>query len=195
MELKLKSDVKRRKQFFTGVSFSHPAKMAMGLQEFLFDRYSKPGDIVLDPMAGSGTVLIGALMGRHIICVELEPKFIKMCEDNWAKLQTMPLYLGTEKRGWARILQGDARDLEQVLGSLPNTKNKANTTSSEVGLEATLEPADCIITSPPYAETIGRDAKYYENINTENKRRALAMYGKQLPSYSANPDLIISSPP
>ena len=35
MELKLKSDVKRRKQFFTGVSFSHPAKMAMGLQEFI----------------------------------------------------------------------------------------------------------------------------------------------------------------
>ena len=73
--------------------------MAMGLQEWLFETYSKPGDIVLDPMAGSGTALIGALMGRHIVCVELEPKFIKMCEDNWAKIQTMPLYLGTEKRG------------------------------------------------------------------------------------------------
>jgi len=170
MELKLRSDVKRRKQFFTGVSFSHPAKMALGLQEWLVETYSKPGDTILDPMAGSGTVLIGALMGRHIICVELEPKFVKMCEDNWAKIQTMPLYLGTEKRGWAIIKQGDARNLEGIL-------------------------ADCIITSPPYAETIGRDAKYYEDIDTENKRRALGMYGKQLPSYSANPDLIISSPP
>ena len=41
MELKLKSDVKRRKQFFTGVSFSHPAKMALGLQEWLVETYSK----------------------------------------------------------------------------------------------------------------------------------------------------------
>jgi len=31
------------------MSFSHPAKVAIGLQEFLIDRYSKPGDIILDP--------------------------------------------------------------------------------------------------------------------------------------------------
>ena len=41
MEIKLKSDTRRRKQTFTAKSFAHPAKMALGLQEFLIDRYSK----------------------------------------------------------------------------------------------------------------------------------------------------------
>jgi len=45
---------------------------------------------------------------------------------------------------------------------------------------------DAVISSPPYAETVGRDAKYYEKIDTANKKRALEMYGKQLPSYTAN---------
>jgi hypothetical protein len=66
---------------------------------------------------------------------------------------------------------------------------------------------DKIITSPPYGEAIGRDAEYYEKIDTANKKRAIEMYGKQLPSYAdnnpdnignlryGNIDTIITSPP
>ena len=182
MELKLKSDTRRRKQFFTGASFSHPAKLALGLQEWLFETFSRPGDIVLDPMSGSGTALIGALMGRHIILVELEPRFIKMCEDNWAKIQTMPLYLGTEKMGNALILQGDARNLEGIL-------------------------ADIVITSPPYADTdptyftTGSIAKMSEGFKRGEGRRKLVKdegYGEtegQIGDLPYGVDAIITSPP
>ena len=42
------------------------------------------------------------------------------------------------------------------------------------------------IESLPYEEAIGRDYKYYEKIDTKNKKRAMEMYGKQMPSYTDN---------
>lgn len=128
MELLFKSDTKARKICFTSESFKHPAKMILPLQVWLIKKYTNPGDIILDPMAGSGTVLIGTLLDRNIICVELEEKFCKIIEDNWRKLKQIGLR-AEYKMGWAKILQGDARNLEGVL-------------------------ADTIITSPPYEATI-----------------------------------------
>ena len=116
MELRLKSDTANRKRFFTAGSFSHPAKCHLGLLEWIVLEYSREGDVILDPMLGSGTTLYAILLGRSVIGVELEGKFVKMAEDNLKKLNQMPLYLGTTQRGQAIIKQGDARDLEGVLG-------------------------------------------------------------------------------
>ena len=38
-ELSFSSDTKHRKQFFTGMSFSHPAKMVLPLQLWLIENY------------------------------------------------------------------------------------------------------------------------------------------------------------
>ena len=41
----------------------------------LIDRYTKPGNLVWDPFAGSGTVLLAAyLLGRRAIGYEIDPE-------------------------------------------------------------------------------------------------------------------------
>jgi len=87
-------------------------------------------------MAGSGTILVACSMGRNVICVDLEDKFVKMMEGNWQKIQQRGPQMGY-KMGTARIMQGDSRNLEGLL-------------------------CDSIITSPPYGEALsgGGIAKY-----------------------------------
>jgi len=124
MELTFRSDTKHRKQYFTGMSFSHPAKLVLPLQLWLIDKYTKPGELILDPMAGSGTILVACMMGRHVVTVELEEKFVAMQKGNWEKIKQRGPMMGYEM-GQATILQGDARYMRGIL-------------------------ADKIITSPPY---------------------------------------------
>jgi len=123
-ELILKSDTKQRKQWFTDESFSHPAKMSLPLQQWIIENYTKPGETILDPMAGSGTILVACSAGRNVIAVELEQKFVDMMKGNWEKVRQRGVQLGSEM-GECQIIQGDARQLEGLL-------------------------VDKIVTSPPY---------------------------------------------
>ncbi len=85
----------------------------------------REGDIVLDPMAGSGTILVACSLGRNVIAVELESKFIDIMKGNWEKIKQRGAQLGYTF-GQAQIICGDARQLEGLL-------------------------VDKIVTSPPYA--------------------------------------------
>ena len=114
MELVFGVDTKHRKEWFTGISFSHPAKMSLPLQLWIIENYTKPGDTILDPMAGSGTVLVACSLGRNVIAVELEPKFVEIMKGNWEKIKQRGPQLGYSM-GQAQIIQGDARNLEDIL--------------------------------------------------------------------------------
>jgi len=114
MELKFKADTKQRKEWFTGVSFSHPAKMSLPLQLWIIENYTKPGDTLLDPMAGSGTILVACSLGRNVIAVELEAKFIEIMKGNWERIKQRGPQLGYQM-GECQIIQGDARNLENIL--------------------------------------------------------------------------------
>jgi len=114
MELVFGVDTKHRKGWFTGISFSHPAKMSLPLQLWIIENYTKPGDTILDPMAGSGTVLVACSLGRNVIAVELEPKFVEIMKGNWEKIKQRGPQLGYSM-GQAQIIQGDARNLEDIL--------------------------------------------------------------------------------
>lgn len=141
-------DTKERKKYFKAASFAHPAKMHLSLQIYLIEHYTKPGDTILDPMAGSGTILFACTLGRNVVCVELEDKFIKMQQDNYKKIRSLGPMLGFQM-GEARILQGDARNLNGLL-------------------------ADEIVFSPPYAEAQTGDKR--KSINQTIKA---TMNGKQ----------------
>ena len=104
--------------------------MSLPLQIWLIEHYSKPGDIILDPMCGSGTILVACSLSRNVIAVELEKKFVEMTEGNWKRVQEVGPELG-HSMGWAIIRQGDARQLAGVL-------------------------ADVVIFSPPYSDVIRR---------------------------------------
>lgn len=75
--MKLRPDKPLRSRWFAPEAMQHPAKGHLGLWWELFERYTQPGQWVLDPMAGIGSSLIGALMGRNVVCVELESHFLR----------------------------------------------------------------------------------------------------------------------
>jgi site-specific DNA-methyltransferase (adenine-specific) len=55
---------------------------------------SQPGDVVLDPFLGSGTVgLVCREYGRHCVGIELNPQYVKMAVDRLGKAGLpLPLY-------------------------------------------------------------------------------------------------------
>lgn len=60
---------------------SYPARMHPAIAGALIAHYSAPGDALLDPFCGSGTVLIEALRaGRHATGVDLNPLAIRVAE-------------------------------------------------------------------------------------------------------------------
>jgi len=121
LTLTFKQDTSLRRRYFTPESFVHPAKMNSYMLRWIVGKYTEPNEVILDPMAGTGTTMLAATFGRNVILVELEEKFCRMCQDNWAKFVATGNALGT-----CQIIQGDARNLEGLL-------------------------VDKIITSPPYA--------------------------------------------
>ena len=60
----------------------HPAPYPPELAERLIRMFSFAGDTVLDPFAGSGSTLIGAVRsGRNSIGVEIEPKYLRLAQQ------------------------------------------------------------------------------------------------------------------
>lgn len=148
-------------------SYQHPAKGHLGLWGAIIEKYTKPGDWVLDPLAGVGSTLLAALMGRNVICLELEDWMMPLLRANWEKMQIVGPMLG-HTLGQVVIMQGDAR-------ALP------------------LEAADGIITSPPWEDYTG---KGNEDLEWHRKRRGIGK-NNLLGRYSGytRPDAIVTSPP
>jgi DNA modification methylase len=111
-----------RGDLFTPESNRHPAKMAVALCYRIFEHgrkmgYWKPGDVILDPMAGIFTTgIVGATLGYRIVGIELEKHFIDLAQQNIELLkQKFPKYTI-----WTpRLIQGDARRLREVLSCQP----------------------------------------------------------------------------
>lgn len=125
----------------TPESFLHPAKMANGLTERIFDYafakgWLKPGDTVVDPFGGIGsTAIIGASRGIRVVCCELEQRFVDLAKRNFE----------LHRRTWEAcgdplpvIVQGDSRRLCEVLGPLL---------------------ADCVVGSPPFQDDLAKVSK------------------------------------
>jgi site-specific DNA-methyltransferase (cytosine-N4-specific) len=54
----------------------HPARMPLGLASFFIEFLTDPGDIVLDPFAGTNTTgYCAERLGRKWVSIEIEPKY------------------------------------------------------------------------------------------------------------------------
>jgi DNA modification methylase len=88
-------------------------------------RYSKEGDILLDPMIGGGTTAIEAkILNRNIICSDVNDLALERTKES--------LKFKVDNKSWQKIYKRDARDLSKA-------KN---------------ESIDFILTHPPYADII-----------------------------------------
>lgn len=64
---------------FTHAFHSYPARMHPRLAETLLEHVGAPGDVVLDPFCGSGTVVVEALAaGRRVIGTDLNPLAVRL---------------------------------------------------------------------------------------------------------------------
>jgi len=158
-------------------AIAHPAKMNTRLTEFLIEQFTQEGDVVLDPMAGSGqTGVVAAVHGRDAVCVDLEQKFFKWMEKARRKVerqQTLAV------KGKIKNVCGDARQLSTLLTE-----------------------ADAVVTSPPYSKT---DPTTFTNRHIGNREEPRSEYVKG-EGYSDDPsnignlrhgeiDAVITSPP
>lgn len=56
----------------------HPARMPAGLASFFVRFLTDPGDLILDPFAGSNTTgFVAELAGRRWVAIDKEPKFVR----------------------------------------------------------------------------------------------------------------------
>ncbi|MCI0402675.1 MAG: site-specific DNA-methyltransferase [Acidobacteria bacterium] len=138
-----------RGDLFCAESYKHPAKMAVQLcYRIIFEHgqrrgYWKPGDHILDPMAGIGTTgVVGASLGYDVTLVELELHFCQWALDNLSLL-----YLKLPQHGHVCLLQDDARQLRLVLAAAL----------------LTATPPDSVLTSPPYADQDLTGAAQFRN--------------------------------
>jgi tRNA G10 N-methylase Trm11 len=78
-------DVDRYK-YFVRESNEHGAKLEIRTYQWLVERYTQPGDTILDPMSGVGTVHWAATMGRNTVAIELVDRFVELQGLNIRKL-------------------------------------------------------------------------------------------------------------
>ncbi|MCR3721113.1 MULTISPECIES: TRM11 family SAM-dependent methyltransferase [Prauserella salsuginis group] len=161
------SPANQRKGRYVAGTTAHPAKMLPAVAAHAIEHYTRPGEIVFDPMAGAGTTLVEALhAGRRALAVEYEP--------HWAAIAQANLELARERghNADAQVVHGDARQLPHLL-------------PEEYHGQAAL-----VVTSPPYGpSTHGRVAtastdsadgkvhKYYHRYGNTLDRGNLANVG------------------
>lgn len=78
------------------LSAIHPAAKSLDLMRYLIRQVTDPGDLVLDPFAGSGTTgVAAALEGRRCLLIEKEPAYAKICRERVAKVLDPGLFAET----------------------------------------------------------------------------------------------------
>lgn len=100
--LRVPKPTKQEKTLESGDRNDHPTVKPLTLMSYLITLASRPGDVVLDPYAGSGTTCVAAkMLGRHFIGIEREPDYAAIARDRVAS--------AASKDAWAlRVRTTDA---------------------------------------------------------------------------------------
>lgn len=109
----------------------HPAKFPESLAQEFIEFFTKRGQVVLDPMAGTGSALVAAMRcGRHSYGVELNPAYADIARQVVAEER---LNLGEAANELtAEVITGNAAAIA------------AHAAANHI------PPVDYVITSPPY---------------------------------------------
>ena len=92
--LKFPSDASYRKSTFAEGVMEHPAKANLYLYYEECVKYlSEPGDTVMDIMAGAGSILVGARLGRQVVAIELQDHYMQLIKASAEKMGVRPILL------------------------------------------------------------------------------------------------------
>jgi DNA modification methylase len=122
--IKFPSDTAYRAEMLDPESNHHQAKANVHMIQSCIEYVSLEGDMILDPFGGTGTLMIGALVGRNITLIEISPKYHAMQRRTLEKLDS--------------IAPGCSSHISLIEGALQSVLPIPNY-------------ADHIISSPPYA--------------------------------------------
>src|SRR6266545_6451987 len=121
----------QRRGRYVPESVRHPARMLPAIAAHAIASYTRPGDLVLDPMCGIGTTLVEAVhAGRDAIGVEYESRWADIADANLARAHTRGV------AGHGAVIRGDATLLSALLPTALH---------GQVAL---------VVTSPPYGPTV-----------------------------------------
>ncbi|MFZ5821726.1 MAG: DNA methyltransferase [Chloroflexota bacterium] len=122
----------------------HPAKFPETLAQEFIEFFTKAGETVLDPMAGTGSALVAALRaGRNSFGIELNPKYAKIAK------------------------QIIAEERESLGPSIENLKSEIMIGDAGQAAQFDLPIFDYVLTSPPYWDML-----HARGAETQKKRRA-----------------------
>jgi DNA modification methylase len=121
----------------------HPAKFPETMAQEFIEFFTKKGQTVLDPMAGTGTTLIAALRaGRNSYGIELNPKYAQIAEQ---------------------FIEEERASLGKAIEDL---KSEIINGDATLTLEYKIPIIDYILTSPPYWDMLR-----VKGAETQKKRR------------------------
>lgn len=126
----------------------HPAKFPESLAQEFIEFFTKRRQVVLDPMAGTGSMLIAALRsGRNSYGIELNPEYAEIARK---VIKTERDELGVAIDDLvAHVITGDAAQLPGIMNA-----NK-------------IPKIDYVLTSPPYWNML-----HSRGAETQRKRRS-----------------------
>jgi DNA modification methylase len=126
----------------------HPAKFPETLAQEFIEFFTKRGQVVLDPMAGTGSTLVAALRaGRHSYGIELNPVYAEIACQVTADEKTKLGEIANELT--ASVITGDASLLADLV-----SKHE-------------LPLIDYVLTSPPYWDML-----HARGAGTQKERRS-----------------------
>jgi site-specific DNA-methyltransferase (cytosine-N4-specific) len=80
----------------------HAATFPVALPEWFIKLFTEPGDVVLDPFAGSGTTCVAAKqLGRFWIGIDIENEFVKLAEQRLNKIGLQLRMIGEDRDEYA----------------------------------------------------------------------------------------------
>ncbi len=122
----------------------HPAKFPETMAQEFIEFFTKSGETVLDPMAGTGSTLVAALRaGRNAYGIELNPKYAEIAR------------------------QIIAEERESLGASIANLKSEIITGDAAQIAHYQLPTFAYVLTSPPYWDML-----HARGAETQKKRRS-----------------------
>jgi len=125
----------------------HPAKFPESLAQEFIEFFTKRGQVVFDPMVGTGSTLLAALRaGRNSYGIELNPVYAELASE---LVEREKRTLGESGATLAaEVIQGDASQIETIIGAFK------------------IPTIDYVLTSPPYWDML-----HARGAQTQRKRR------------------------